>query len=292
MQTARTPRQFTSPSRKPSHILTASARFQGTSHACRAIVAPHARGIDYQKGIHMTRFALAAAAIAAAASHAAATDLVGIASFSAVDAGILYSIDAATGNATEIGSTGVAGIVGIEWDDTTNTLFAYTTNSSLYTINPFTADATLVATAFGVTAEGGLASLDGVLFGTRTGELGQIDTSTAAFSSVGVLDVTLDYSALTFDPTGTLWGYAAPITGDHELYTIDTATGDETLVGTVGFDSPSPVAGMDFDAESASLFLSDGTDLYTLDTSTAAACIRPTHPGRIASNAGACSSAG
>lgn len=222
----------------------------------------------------MLRNALLAGA-AGLATTATAADLVGVASFDTVGTQSLYSIDSTTGAATLIGDTGVSGIVGIEWDETSKTLFAYTVTSDLYAISPFSGAATLLGEAPGITPEGDLASLGGTLYATRTGALGVVNGS-GVFDAQHALDPMLDFSGLAFDDSGTLWGYASPISGDDELYSIDALTGTAARVGSVGFDA-GPVAGLDWDSASATLFLTDGASLYTLDTATAAATLIGAH---------------
>lgn len=76
--------------------------------------------------------------------------------------------------------------------------------------------------------------------------------------------------------------YAADFIFGNEMYTVDLATGAQTLVGSLGI-APSAQAGTDFGADGILYALLSTGDWYTLDTASGAA----TFGGTIRNAAGA-----
>ncbi len=78
-----------------------------------------------------------------------------------------------------------------------------------------------------------------------------------------------DISGLAFDAAGGLFGYSKNGAADDSLVGVSTASGLATTVGAgFGFDSAGGVGGMAFDPDSSTMFLSDGSGLFTVDTAT------------------------
>jgi hypothetical protein len=77
--------------------------------------------------------------------------------------------------------------------------------------------------------------------------------------------IELTANAYAFSPGGTLYA----IYGNQSLFTIDTSTGAATLVGSILAGSPISNEALSF-SNSGTLYLSNGTDLYTVNPSTAA----------------------
>jgi hypothetical protein len=115
---------------------------------------------------------------------------------------------------------------------------------SLYTLAP-TGAGTLVGAlvdatgaAYGLT---GLAfdPITGFLYGstanqspTARGHLVRVDSATGLVTDIGAFGILSTFADITFGPTGILYGWEAA--GSHNMYTINTATGAATLVGSSG----------------------------------------------------------
>jgi hypothetical protein len=114
---------------------------------------------------------------------------------------------------------------------------------SLFTLNPATGAATLVAPLLDAGAGAyGLTGLafdpgTGVLYGSTTNgspslsaHLVTINTTTGLVTDIGAFGVGGTMSDLTFTPDGTLYGWRAA--NNHSLYTISPTTGAAALVAT------------------------------------------------------------
>lgn len=138
--------------------------------------------------------------------------------------GILYDIDPATGAATNPRLTGLPNLAGIEFDAATNTLY-------------------------GLTTFNGIGVFENSLF--------RIDPATGTPTLIGATGLVILEGGLGIDPTtGTLYGLQG---GARELFTLNTATGAATVVGSIPSGDTSALA---FDA-AGNLFVLD-TVLDTL----------------------------
>jgi hypothetical protein len=218
----------------------------------------------------MMKSACAVGAIVALAGIASAQPgLLAVGGFGPTGTQGLYRVDASTGAATLVGDTGVSRFVGIEWDGATRTLYGYTTSGALYAIDQYSATSTLIASVPTFVPEGGLAFDGSALFATDTSFVANIDTSTAALFPAAPLGGAFDFSGIAIDAAGAMFGVATSGAGDM-LYSIDYGGfGGATLIGATGTASVSGVAGLDF-ADDGTLFYTDGSSLFTLDTATGA----------------------
>lgn len=215
------------------------------------------------------------------AATSASAQLFGVGDFAPFQTQSLYTIDLSTGAATLVGSTGLRDIADIAYDLPSSTMYALTVGADLYTINTSTGAATFVAARAGTTPEGSLAFLlqTGQLFTTASDVLGNVSTSTAAFTSLGgaASSSDTDISGLAFDVPGRLFGYAKNGSGEDSLVRFDTATGASTRVGLTGITASASVGGLAFERSTGRLFLTDGGALHTVDTLTGAATLVGQH---------------
>jgi hypothetical protein len=185
----------------------------------------------------------------------------------------LYSVDPTTGAGTAIGEiTGMSGTPpngftrpsGLTYDETTSTLYTIDLGTGeLFTIDPSTAAATLVATTIGVTGWQDLAfdSSEGQLYGiaqARRFYRINLDGSTSLLGGGAGSLIT----AMEFDSSGALWAIEF-LTG--QFGTIDKTTGALDVLGTTlaGFQA------LDFDESGTMFAMNTNTDsLYTIDPST------------------------
>jgi cysteine-rich repeat protein len=114
-----------------------------------------------------------------------------------------YSINTTTGAGTLIGQTGFSAAGnGLAWEPSSNTIFATPSDdASLVTINPTTGVATEIPASVGNVGFTNALAFDpvsGNLFGSSSGNLHTINTTTGVTASVGVSQTGLD--ALIFSP--------------------------------------------------------------------------------------------
>jgi hypothetical protein len=150
----------------------------------------------------------------------------------------LYTININTGALSLIGSTGVAGLVGVAFNPLNGQLFGLRNNgegAGLFSINQITGAATLIGNT-GFVDRGLTFSPSGQLYGfTDQGALYRIDPATGSSTPVGgtgnpVSNIAEDAA---FDPSGNL--YASDFSGG--IFRTDTVTGNGTQIGsTHGFD--------------------------------------------------------
>jgi hypothetical protein len=147
----------------------------------------------------------------------------------------LYQISATTGAGIDLGPIDGFGGVTAMAAAPNGTLFAsrltFLGDEELLTLNPTTGTATLATP----------------LTGVSTSPANPIPTA----------------NAYAFSPGGTLFA----IYGDQSLLTIDTSTGQATLVGSLADNCCAPALAF---SNGGMLYLSDGTDLYTVNQSTGA----------------------
>jgi hypothetical protein len=148
----------------------------------------------------------------------------------------VYTVDAATGVATLVGSTGLSeNLSGMACDKVDGTMYACT-SSSLYTIDLTTGAATLVGT---VGTSGSLLALacDGEqnlwAVDLDLDVLWSIDKDTGAGTQVGSLGFDCTYAqSMSWDPSTDVLYWAAYGGGlDGHLRVIDRTTGNSTTVG-------------------------------------------------------------
>ena len=169
----------------------------------------------------------------------------------------LYKVDTTTGAVTlvylAVPPPGVSAEAwnGMGWDQTTNTMYAVTSGgrtptSYLTTIDPDTAETTLVGPITGVgDPQNGTVIVDvavdanGLMYGVEivTDTLVAIDKTTGAASTIGSIGFDANFAeGLDFDDTTNTLYFAAfnNSTGTAEMYTLDTATGQGTLISPIG----------------------------------------------------------
>lgn len=153
----------------------------------------------------------------------------------------LFSVDTATGAATEIsGSAGGGDVWGMTADPTSQTLYwvGPTSDQELSTVDSTTGATTLLGAITGVAAGKTInaiaADAQGRLFGTvqEDDTLISIDKTNGATATIGSLgfDVT-NLAGLAFDSaSGKLY---LTNQGDGQVYTVDIASGTATAVGAI-----------------------------------------------------------
>lgn len=150
----------------------------------------------------------------------------------------VYLVDLSNWSAKLIGSYGVGSVVmhGIEWDTSTNTLYAVSTVGNIYTVNT----ATGLATFVGNTGQGSFANLgydlvNDTMWMTVSGATDaffSVDRATGASTMIGPLVNSTNPNSLAWS-IDDLNLYMADNTTDN-LYTVDRATGTANLIGSMG----------------------------------------------------------
>jgi hypothetical protein len=222
----------------------------------------------------MMRFAIIPLLCAAGAATAQGA-LFGVASFSPFGTQSLYSIDAGTGAATLIGSTGLRQIVGLDWDSANGRLVALTGAGDQFSINTITgASSLLVDATFGV-PEGSVAFSGGTAFTTLFDNLHTWNG--ASWQQVGpsLLPAGSDISGLAFGGTKLL-GLATNGAAADQLVSFSSLTGAATIIGATGTNAGS-VAGLTYDFIGGTWFMSDGAGLYSVNAETGAASLIGQH---------------
>lgn len=202
----------------------------------------------------------------------------------------IYSIDAATGAATLIGSAGLLDtpLNGIARDPVTGIYFGLTglggsNPNTLVTINPLTGAATIVGpTGVPNIFEGDLAfDASGNLFGIQSvavpGGPGRdffsINKTTGAATILGTMAALGDFSALAFSNAGTLYTIDSGFAVNSVLWTVNPATGALLTSVTMNVNLGAGV-GLTFDPVTGVAYVADGesgtNQLYTLNTATGA----------------------
>jgi hypothetical protein len=224
----------------------------------------------------MIRFAAIAALCAAGMATAQAKGtLYGVATFSTFGTQALYSIDASSGAATLVGSTGLRQISGLDWDLANNRLVALNAAGDQFEINTLTGASTLIVdSSFGV-PEGSIAFANGAAFTTLFDNLHT--WSGAAWQQVGpsLLASGADISGLDFGGS-MLLGLATYGSSADQLVSFDIATGAATTIGLTGTNAGS-VAGLTHSYLGDAWYMTDGASLYALDTATGAASLIGAH---------------
>jgi hypothetical protein len=179
----------------------------------------------------------------------------------------LYRINKTTGRATRIG-TSVLGFAGLAWDPIRHVLLGSNgggvgESDGLYRIDPVTGRATSVGSMggrsmHGLTYDPLTRTVYGVFtFNASTNYLVTIDTSTGESTFVAGITNGAVVEALAYD-TSTRTLYGADSSNAGQLITIDSNTGQRTVVGSMNF---SMVSAMAYDYFNHVLYgVSDGTD--------------------------------
>ncbi|MEQ9325620.1 MAG: hypothetical protein RIF41_41025, partial [Polyangiaceae bacterium] len=150
----------------------------------------------------------------------------------------LYILDVPTGNVTLVGSYGNSSLVmhGLEWDSSTNTLYGYSLDDGLFSINTSTGLATQIGPAHNLGFGNlGYDSINDVMYVTMgdTDSLYIIDRGTGMLTLVGAMGGgTSNPQSLAFDPT-TNTMYLMDTSSDL-LYTLNLSTGVATSIGNFG----------------------------------------------------------
>ncbi|GDX97663.1 hypothetical protein LBMAG48_00670 [Phycisphaerae bacterium] len=229
----------------------------------------------------MTRFtrSLVSSFALAGAGSLAHAQLFGVGDFSPTGTQNLYSINATTGAATLIGSTGLRQISDITFDPNANALLAHTVAGDVFTLNTLTGASTLLEDGATLTPESGLAILPttGRRFTTIFDNLHASTTGPAAWSNVGASGLSsFDVSGLAFDPSFRLFGLVSNSSLADEFVEFNLATGAATVIGATGTASVA-TAGLTFNHATQQLLASDGASLFSIDRATGAATLIGAH---------------
>lgn len=152
---------------------------------------------------------------------------------------VLYTVTPASGETVPVGEAGVPELRGLTVRRSTGELYGAVTSASASVIYRVSADSGY-AVAVGNAPVGNLRGLafsrGDVLYGvTADGILCRINPEAGDTTSVGRVPA-LVYSGLAFSPiTGKLW--ASVRTPIDSIFTLDTANGAATFVGTTGFNA-------------------------------------------------------
>lgn len=172
-------------------------------------------------------------------------------------------------------------IFGLDWTADGSTLYGIDRDSlEVVTIDPVTGASTATGvTAPSITTHTGLtAAPDGVTWYassrdlvTGNTDLYRGDILTGVFTFVGVIDSTAIID-IAMNAQGELYGHSI---GTDSLYSIDTTTGQGTLIGPTGFDA-NFAQGMDFDPATgdliATIYIGSGAGVFCrIDLMTGAA---------------------
>jgi sugar lactone lactonase YvrE len=190
----------------------------------------------------------------------------------------IYTLDLATGAATQVGtlSTNVGTSAGLAYDTSTDTMYATSSsNDSLFSVDLTTFNATLVGAygdstvvMHGLEYDGVTNTLWGASGGGGNFNFYNINKATGAATVVGPLGV-LSFTNLGYDSAADKL-YATNSDTDS-FYSVNRATGAMTLIGALG--GPTNPNGLAFNKDDGTMYLiCNSTDtLYKVDTSTGAA---------------------
>ncbi|MFM9959546.1 MAG: hypothetical protein ACKVZJ_15930 [Phycisphaerales bacterium] len=221
---------------------------------------------------------LGAVIAAAAATSASAGTIYGVSTYAPFAPAGLYAIDTGTGAATLIGSTGVDRINGIAWNPGNNTMYAYSFDGELYTLNLTTGAATFVADQPVIVPEGDIAiAPTGAFHITDANELSILNGVTAAITPIGLMGTAADdVSGLIFGGNGSLYGYAKNGAASDTLVSLNPGTGAATTIGNLGFNANLNVGGLTFGADGV-MYLTDGATLFSVNPNTGASTFIGSH---------------
>ena len=196
------------------------------------------------------------------------------------DGSNLLSLDIATGISTTIGALGITGedTEALAIDPTSGVLYLATDGRSLYTVDKASGSATLVG-ALGVTYTNGGMAIDGsgnIFLITNVG-LFSVNKTTGAAMQIGSPNDASSYNNNDISAglsSGAFVGntlYAGPDNAtQHNLYTVNTATGHATTIGALGVNSSGAQTGMTYDANTDILYIliESTSRIYSVDYAT------------------------
>lgn len=201
--------------------------------------------------------------------------LFGVASFSPFGTQSLYAIDALSGAATLVGSTGLRQISGLSWDGANDRLVALTASGDQFAIDTASGASTLLVDgSFGV-PEGSIAFRDGTPYTTLFDNLHQWTGSEWSQIGSSGLVAGADISGLDFGG-GSLFGLALNGAGADALVSFNVNTGAATVIGSTGTNAAS-VAGLAYGFIGGAWYMTDGSSLYTLNTTSGTATLVGAH---------------
>jgi hypothetical protein len=107
-------------------------------------------------------------------------------------------------------------------------------NGSIYDIHPKTLEASYIGV--GGVGLNGLAydPVNDTLFGASGTDLYEIDISTGEQIHIGDFGISSTIIAIACDKNGTMYAWDVKFSGDSYLYTVNTNTGEATVVGSMG----------------------------------------------------------
>ena len=223
----------------------------------------------------MQRFTALAATLAAGALVPAHAALFGVAGFSSFGIQSLYAIDAATGAATLVGSTGLRQISGLEWDSANNRLVALNALGDQYVINTGTGASTLLASGSYGVPEGSIAFSGGSTYTTLFDNLNTWNgTGWTEIGNSG-LAAGADISGLA-SGGGRMLGLALNGSGSDQIVSFNTTTGAATVIGATGTNATS-VAGFTYAFIGGEWFMTNGASLFSVNADTGAASLIGSH---------------
>jgi len=157
----------------------------------------------------------------------------------------LYSVNTLNGSVTPIGSLGVAEIQGLTFRPTSEELIGLvttTSNTKLYRVSGGYGDV-LEWKTIPIPNMRAIAFTPGdtLYGGSMTGRLYRINPTTLDTTYIGTA-AGIVYASFSFSPTtGTLWASVRPpIANRDRIYTVNTRTGEATLVGSTGDGAITP----------------------------------------------------
>jgi hypothetical protein len=172
----------------------------------------------------------------------------------------LYVIDPSSGGHTVVGPIGHA-LTGLAVDPTTGTMYGVTTPNdptnpvSLVTVNRATGASTVVGPLGATIADIAFTS-SGALYGwsESVDGLTTIDKSTGVATNVGAIGLGTAGDGESFSPSGVLYDMSRGSTG--ELWTVDTATGTQSVVGSLSGSPGGTVNAATFGCDGSTLYAS------------------------------------
>jgi hypothetical protein len=219
---------------------------------------------------------LGVTAVTALASVALAQPtLYAVGSFAPGSAHTLYTVNASTGLASPIGSTGLTDVIDLAFDPSLNRLVALTAGDDRYELDPTTGSATLLFDGASFLTEGSLAiSTSGTLYTTDFDNLSAASL-TSPFALVGPSNLNAtDVSGLAFF-NGSLYGLATNASDADTLVRFDVTTGLATELFTIATMNTGSVGGLT--ASPTTLFATSGDALFSIDIATGSATLLGAH---------------
>ncbi len=167
----------------------------------------------------------------------------------------LITVDCQTGQPMVVGNSGWGPFSGMTFDSNQQTLYAmssYSFSAGLFSIDPMTADTTLINYVNRTSQErfNGLAfdTANDILYGaSNLGELVSFDTSTGDLTSIGPTGTNFITGLAYDDASGMMYGVDSQ---SLQLMTLNTSTGAASPVGSIGYT----VNGLSFHPTSGQLF--------------------------------------